>query len=526
MAETAKKISMIPAKVQYDRNVKLSEKKMKVAAYCRVSTELEEQDSSYEAQVEYYTSKISENENWKNAGIYADDGKSGTNTKKRADFNAMIQDALAGKIDMILTKSVSRFARNTVDSLVTIRKLKEKNVAVVFEKEGINTLEGTGEILITILSSLAQEESRSISENVTWGQRKRFADGKVTVPFKRFLGYDRGPDGNLVLNKDEAVIIRRIYSMFLQGMTPHGIAARLTADGIKSPGGKDKWNAGAVRSILTNEKYKGDALLQKSYTVDFLTKKKKVNEGEIPQYYVEGNHEAIIQPEVFELVQQELERRKQGRGRHSGVHLFSGKIRCGQCGEWYGSKVWHSNSKYRRIIWQCNHKYDGEEKCSTPHLTDDEIKTMFVSAANKLIGKKAAIISPLRASLDIAFDTSALEAETEKLQEELMVTSDFIQKCIYENAHVALDQTEYKKRYDSLTTRFDTAKVRLEEIEAAIANKKSRRAAIDAFLDTLAQADLMEKFDPALWCGLVDFVTVYSKDDVRITFRNGMEIRA
>ena len=142
MAETAKKISMIPAKVQYDRNVKLSEKKMKVAAYCRVSTELEEQDSSYEAQVEYYTSKISENENWKNAGIYADDGKSGTNTKKRADFNAMIQDALAGKIDMILTKSVSRFARNTVDSLVTIRKLKEKNVAVVFEKEGINTLEG------------------------------------------------------------------------------------------------------------------------------------------------------------------------------------------------------------------------------------------------------------------------------------------------------------------------------------------------------------------------------------------------
>lgn len=165
------------------------------------------------------------------------------------------------------------------------------------------------------------------------------------MPFKRFLGYDRGPDGNLVLNKDEAVIIRRIYSMFLQGMTPHGIAARLTADGIKSPGGKDKWNAGAVRSILTNEKYKGDALLQKSYTVDFLTKKKKVNEGEIPQYYVEGNHEAIIQPEVFELVQQELERRKSSRGRHSGVHLFSGKIRCGQCGEWYGSKVWHSNSK-------------------------------------------------------------------------------------------------------------------------------------------------------------------------------------
>ena len=289
--------------------------------------------------------------------------------------------------------------------------------------------------------------------------------------------------------------------------------------------GDHKWNAGAVRSILTNEKYKGDALLQKSYTVDFLTKKKKVNEGEIPQYYVEGNHEAIIQPEVFELVQQELERRKQGRGRHSGVHLFSGKIRCGQCGEWYGSKVWHSTDKYRRVIWQCNHKYDGEEKCSTPHLTEDEIKAMFVTAANKLIGKKAAIISPLRASLDIAFDTSALEAETEKLQEELMVASDLIQKCIYENAHVALDQTEYQKRYDGLTARFDSAKAQLEEIDSAIADKKSRRAAIEAFLDTLAQADLMEKFDPALWCGLVDFVAVYDKDDVRITFKNGQEIK-
>ena len=260
--------------------------------------------------------------------------------------------------------------------------------------------------------------------------------------------------------------------------------------------------------------------------MDFLTKKKKVNEGEIPQYYVEGNHEAIIQPEVFELVQQELKRRKQGRGPHSGVHLFSGKIRCGQCGEWYGSKVWHSNSKYRRVIWQCNHKYDGEEKCSTPHLTEDEIKTMFISAANKLIGKKAAINSPLRASLDIAFDTSALEAETEKLQEELMVASDLIQKCIYENAHVALDQTEYQKRYDSLTARFDTAKARLEENEATIADKKSRRAAIEAFLDTLTQADLMEKFDPALGCGLVDHVTVYARDDVRFTFKDGQEIRA
>lgn len=183
-----------------------------------------------------------------------DEGITGTNTKHREGFKRMVADALAGKIDLIVTKSVSRFARNTVDSLTTVRNLKEKGVEIYFEKENIWTLDSKGELLITIMSSLAQEESRSISENCTWGQRKRFADGKVTVPFNRFLGYDRGPDGNLVINEGEAVIIRRIYGMFLQGMTPHGIAARLTADGIKSPGGKNKWNAGAVRSILTNEK--------------------------------------------------------------------------------------------------------------------------------------------------------------------------------------------------------------------------------------------------------------------------------
>ncbi len=197
----------------------------------------------------------------------------------------MVADALDGKIDLIVTKSVSRFARNTVDSLTTVRQLKDKGVEIYFEKENIWILDSKGELLITIMSSLAQEESRSISENCTWGQRKRFADGKVTVPFGHFLGYDRGEDGNLVVNEEQAVTVRRIYSMFLQGMSPYGIAAKLTADGILSPGGKPKWSAGAVRSILTNEKYKGDALLQKSYTVNFLTKEKKVNEGEIPHLH-------------------------------------------------------------------------------------------------------------------------------------------------------------------------------------------------------------------------------------------------
>ncbi len=274
-------------------------KRKRVAAYARVSVESERMQHSLSAQVSYYNSYIQKNPEWEFAGIYADYGISGTSLQKRDEFNRMLSDCEAGKIDLILTKSVSRFARNTVDSLTTIRLLKEHNVECYFEKENIWTFDSKGELLLTIMSSLAQEESRSISENVTWGHRKRFADGKVSVPYGRFLGYDRGEDGNLVVNEAEAVIIRRIYSLFLEGLTPYAIAKKLTAEHIPTPGGKTIWRGSTVRSILQNEKYKGDALLQKVFTTDFLSKKKKKNEGEVPQYYVEGNHEAIISPEVF-----------------------------------------------------------------------------------------------------------------------------------------------------------------------------------------------------------------------------------
>ena len=208
-----------------------------------------------------------------------DEGISGTNTKHRIGFNEMIADAMSGKIDLIVTKSVSRFARNTVDSLVTIRKLKEKGVEVYFEKENIYTFDGKGELLLTIMSSLAQEESRSISENVTWGQRKRFADGKVNLPYKQFLGYRKGADGFPEVVPEEAVIVRRIYTRFMEGLTPGAIAKELTADAIPTPSGKQRWQTSTVESILKNEKYKGAALLQKCFTVDFLTKKRKVNEA-------------------------------------------------------------------------------------------------------------------------------------------------------------------------------------------------------------------------------------------------------
>lgn len=309
MTIVKKNIAIIPPKIIHDSRIRPEHKELRVAAYCRVSTTLEAQEGSYEAQVAYYTEKIQENPNWKNAGIYADDGKSATNTKKRDDFNAMIDDCMAGKIDMVLTKSVSRFARNTVDSLQTIRKLKENNIVILFEKENINTLDGSGELLITILSSQAQEESRNLSENTKWGITRRFENGIVSVNHKKFMGYTKDEKGNLVVVPEEAEIVRRIFRMYLEGSSVLEITRALEAYKIKTVTGKDKWNTSVITRMLVNEKYMGDALLQKTYTVGFLTKKRVKNDGIVPQYYIEDNHEAIIPKELFYKVQEEKARR-------------------------------------------------------------------------------------------------------------------------------------------------------------------------------------------------------------------------
>lgn len=523
----AKNVTTIPAtRNRYTANPISSRKKRKVAGYARVSTDMEDQQTSYAAQCDYYTNYIQSREDWEFVGLYSDEGISATSTRHRTGFNQMVEDALAGKIDLIITKSVSRFARNTVDSLSTIRRLKDNGTECYFEKENIWTFDSKGELLITIMSSLAQEESRSISENCTWGMRKRFADGKVTVPFGRFLGYDRGEDGNLIVNEEQAKIVRRIYGMFLQGRSPYQIAKLLTEEGVPTPGGKKVWGKAVVQSILTNEKYKGDALLQKVYTTDFLSKKKKKNEGEVPQYYVEGNHEAIIDPAVFDNVQILMQSRGgSGKNRNSCVSIFSSKIKCGDCGSWYGSKVWHSNDKYRKVIWQCNHKFDGGEKCSTPHLDEETIKQLFIKALNIINDEKETIIAEFEEIRDTTFQTGELEAEAERLNEEMNVTAELIQKCIDENAHIAQDQSEYAKRYDALAERFDAAKAQFDRVQAAITQKQAQHKMMENFMAELQRLpDMIDYFDEGAWYALVDFIMVYGKDDVRFTFKNGMEI--
>ena len=377
-----KRVTTIPATLNLYDSVSLKNpQKRKVAGYARVSKDIEEQATSYAAQVDYYTAYIKKNPEWEFAGIYTDEGITATTTKKRNGFKQMITDALAGKIDLIITKSVSRFARNTVDSLTTVRELKENGIEIYFEKENIWTFDSKGELLITIMSSLAQEESRSISENVKWGKRRAFANGKGSLSFNTFLGYDRGPNGEFVINEEQAATVRYIYEKFLEGFSAYRIAKDLTEMGIKTPGGKEKWANSSVLKILKNEKYKGDLLFQKTYIKDFLSHKSVRNNGEIPQYYIEDHHEAIIPKELFLQVQDEIARRASERdieGKRKGFsanHAFSQIVFCAECGGQYRRIHWNNRGK-KSIVWRCLTRLKNKDKCRARTVKEEVLQEM------------------------------------------------------------------------------------------------------------------------------------------------------
>lgn len=519
-------VTVIPAtKNIHTKAPTKSHTKRRVAAYARVSTDSEEQLNSYEAQVDYYTHFIQGKPEWKFVGVYTDEGISATNTRKREGFNRMIADALDGKIDLIVTKSVSRFARNTVDSLTAVRKLKEHGTEVYFQKENIYTFDSKGELLITIMSSLAQEESRSISENVTWGQRKRFADGKVSLPYKSFLGYRKGADGLPDIVPEEAETVRLIYKLFVGGRTVNYIANHLTQAGIPTPRGKAKWNTSTIESILTNEKYKGSAILQKKFTVDFLSKKMKVNEGEVPQYYVEHSHPAIIEPEEWERVQKEYQLRKSYGKHRNSLSPFSSKIICRDCGSFYGAKVWHSTSKYRRTIWQCNGKFKGAEKCTTTHLYEDKIKELFLSAVGKLAANRQDLIDTCNRLKNELADTTLLDEQSSALLDETSLLTEMIKKLIEQNASTAMNQDEYARKYNDYVARFEKATADYEKLQ----KQKLRRLHQSDILETFAfeifcLPDLRIEFSDKLWLNLIDNATVYGDERIVFKFKNGAEI--
>ncbi len=522
----ARAVTVIPATINpLTRIPNTSTAKRRVAGYARVSTDSEEQQTSYEAQVDYYTQYIQSRPDWEFVRVFTDEGISATNTKKRDGFNEMVRIALAGGIDLIVTKSVSRFARNTVDSLTTVRKLKEKGVEVYFEKENIYTLDSKGELLITIMSSLAQEESRSISENVTWGKRKQFADGKVALPYKQFLGYRKGADGLPEIVPEEAKIVRRIYSLFIGGKTTGGIARLLTAEGIPTPGGKTTWQASTIESILTNEKYRGDARLQKKITVDFLTKKMKVNEGEVPQYYVENSHPAIIEPSEWDLVQTEMARRKAVGRKYSGNSVLSTRLICGDCGEYFGSKVWHNNQPYRKTIWRCNGKYAGTNRCQTPNLDEEYIKDRFVVAFNEMYACKDMVLADLQVVLETLADFTEIDAQIEAATQELAVVIELTHRCVAENSQSSIDQTAYAARYAELERRYADAKEKVDTLQRTRQERQQEAEVLAVFMQELANRDgVLAAFDDKLWLVSVDKAVVHRNGKIVFHFYGGVEI--
>ena len=520
-----KVVKTIPAtKPMHSTAFQASTQKRRVAAYARVSTDKEEQESSFEAQVNYYTKLIRSNPEWIFVEVYADEGISGTSTKKREGFTRMIDDALAGHIDLILTKSVSRFARNTVDSLTTVRKLKEKGVEVYFEKENIYTLDSKGEMLITIMSSLAQEEARNISENTAWGRRKQFAEGKHSLAYKTFLGYDKGPDGGLVVNEGQAEIVRRIYSEFLSGRTPYMIAKGLTADGIKTPGGKDVWRSTTIRSILTNEKYYGAAILQKTVKPDVLSPPRK-NTGELPSYYIAEDHEPIVSEEMFRIVGEELKRRSEAEGKAHGGSVFSGRIVCADCGGFYGRKVWHSGSKYASSRWHCNNRFAMKTCCRTPTVKEEDIEAAFIRMFNGIYYSQDLIKENWQACLDAVTDTSELEAELERITAVCNDLQTLMKNTLIESGKTA-DASEAKRKYEAYQARLQENAAKMAELEEKISALNSKRIQAKRYFRTCSgMVGPMVEFDPLAWQAMVDHASMYHDGTITFFLRDGTEKR-
>ena len=506
--------------------------KRRTAAYARVSTDSDEQLTSYEAQVDYYTKLIQSREDLEFTTVYTDEGISAVNTKKREGFKQMVADGLAGKFDLLVTKSVSRFARNTVDSLTTVRKLKEHGVEVWFEKENIFTFDSKGELLITIMSSLAQEESRSISENVTWGQRKRMADGKIALPYAQFLGYEKGVDGLPKVVPDQAEIVRLIYKLFMEGMTFSAIAKYLGTHSIPSPAGKPTWQPAVIRSILQNEKYKGHALLQKTYCTNFLTKQMVKNTGQVQQFYIEDSHPAIITPEEFDAVQHEIERRKAIDRPMTCNGPFAARIVCGDCGGWFGKKVWGSykdDKTYRREIYRCNDKYkskgeDGQQ-CRTPFVTEKQIEEQFLVAFNRLMENRDELIEDCFTAKNVLCDTKAIDAELADLLREIDDVTELSRKAIFENARTVVDQQEWSERNNGYLERHRNVTERVDELDTERRARISRANVLDRFIDDIKSRPLiLNAFDEKLWAVVIDKVIVGADGTLIFRFKNGSEV--
>lgn len=515
-------VTLIPARIRAGNRIRRQENKpkLRVAAYCRVSTDSDEQAGSYDVQVQHYTEYIGRNKEWELAGIYTDDGISGTNIKKREGFIEMIDDCMEGKVDMIITKSISRFARNTIDCLKYVRKLKEKNIAIIFEKENINTLEASGELLLTIMASLAQQESASLSQNIKLGLQFRYQEGKVQVNHEHFLGYTKDEDGKLIVDEDEAKIVRRIFREYLEGASFRDIANGLEKDKIRTGGKRYKWHLSTIRGILRNEKYMGDALLQKTITTDFIEKIRIKNDGTVPQYYVKDSQDPIIARDIFMLVQEEMTRRANltsgvdGKKKrvYSSKYALSSICTCTKCGDIYRRIAWNNRGK-KSTVWRCCTRVEhGPSACDAPTIQELELQDATVKAINKTLSCSDRMLQILRNNIEMAIaDDNSVEME--KLNGILKEK----QKELVKLAHA-------KKDYAALADEIDILRDKKHELQVQRAETEGVKKRIKELTDFLkGENHQLIEYDECMVRKYIEEIKVY-EDKFTICFKAKLEI--
>ena len=528
-----RRVRVIPAAKTPETLRAARDGKKRVAAYCRVSTDSEEQLNSYEAQKNYYTQKIEDNPDWEMAGIYADEGITGTSTRKRAEFNKMITACKRGRIDLILTKSLSRFARNTVDCLETVRLLKANGIGVYFEKENINTLTESSEFLITLFSGFAQAESESLSKNVTWGKQKSAEAGKVPFQYKKMLGYRKGADGEPEIVPEEADIVRRIYQRYLCGCTLGQIKKELEQENIPAAQKVGQWSSAVIHNILTNEKYIGDALLQKTYITDCITKKVKKNQGERPMYYVENNHPAIIPRETFDRVQAEMTRRsskrkvlqKRGRtelGKYSGKFALTELLVCGECGSPYKRVTWARNGT-KRIVWRCVSRLEfGTRYChNSPTLDEEKLHQVILAAVNEFTAIRQEVLPDVLAMAEEAKQAlSQAGAELLALKKRMEEVSEE-QNDVLDRLLANMGDAELNTWMMALTKEKEALKAKIAEVRQVEVGAEEQAARHRRMWESLQEcAEGYTEFDEELVRRFIQKITVENAETIRVHFRD------
>ncbi len=526
-----KKVTTIKAAPGFDEGGKRISK-LRVCAYCRVSTMHEEQQNSFDAQIRHYSAMIESNLDWKFAGIYADEGISGKSKKNRTEFLRMIRDAENRKIDLIITKSISRFARNTADCIETVRLLKGWGVGVLFEKENINTLSAESELILTILSSIAEEELISTSQNIRWSNQKRFKQGKMHLVTERFMGYDRDGKGGLVINEEQAVIVRRVFNESISGKGVTIIARDLEADGIKNVSGGIRWQPSVILGMLRNEKYVGDAILQKTVTANSITFKRKANEGEAPMYYIKDNHPPIIEREKFELVQELLAERARGKGyspemawKYQTRYPFSHKIICGNCGRGFRHQIHNCSTTFRQDFWGCaNYIERRVTTCDMRPIKNNTIEKLFVRVFNKLL-MNGHLLANFSATLRLVSHAKIGGGKLDDINAEIdsLLKQEHVLLQLYEKG--VTDKTLLRIEHEELIGKLGSLRAERNSIIQQIEGQDERVKQTDELISFFERMDNpIESFDAELFETIVDKLVVKERECIVFRLKNGMEL--